>query len=60
MSKLIVPDKWSNLVIGSCIEVHRALGPGYLESVYESGLDVQFRLDFNVSKLVDGVKRIVL
>jgi GxxExxY protein len=45
MSELIVPDNWSNRVIGSCIEVHRALGPGFLESVYESGLDVQFQLD---------------
>ena len=28
-------DATTELVIGSCIEVHRALGPGLLESAYE-------------------------
>ena len=28
-------DDWSPVVIGACIEVHRALGPGLLESAYE-------------------------
>lgn len=28
-------NRVSNLVIGACIEVHRALGPGLLESAYE-------------------------
>jgi GxxExxY protein len=28
-------DKLSEAVIGACIEVHRALGPGLLESAYE-------------------------
>lgn len=28
-------DKLSEKVIGACIEVHRALGPGLLESAYE-------------------------
>jgi GxxExxY protein len=34
----------TNAIIGACIEVHRVLGPGYLESVYENALAVEFRL----------------
>ena len=31
-------DEWSHKVIGAAIEVHRALGPGLLESAYQSCL----------------------
>ena len=31
-------EKLSNRIIGACIEVHRELGPGLLETVYESCL----------------------
>jgi GxxExxY protein len=34
----------SRAVIGACIEVHRALGPGLLESAYEQCLAHDFRL----------------
>ena len=37
-------DQLAREVIGAAIEVHRHLGPGYLESVYQSALAVELRL----------------
>jgi GxxExxY protein len=37
-------DALASRVIGAAIEVHRVLGPGYLESVYEDALDVELGL----------------
>ena len=37
-------DKISNQIIGAAIEVHRALGPGLLESAYEECLCREFSL----------------
>ncbi|MFN8641444.1 MAG: GxxExxY protein [Candidatus Binatia bacterium] len=34
-------DRVAHSVIGAAIEVHRALGPGFLESVYEAAIDVE-------------------
>src|SRR5262245_1078936 len=37
-------NRLTNLIIGACIEVHRELGPGYLESYYERALEREFQL----------------
>lgn len=37
-------DRLAHEVIGAAIEVHRLLGPGYLESVYEEALGVELSL----------------
>jgi GxxExxY protein len=37
-------NQLSHAVIGAAIEVHRLLGPGYLESVYEQALCVEFEI----------------
>jgi GxxExxY protein len=37
-------DRLVHEVIGAAIEVHRILGPGYLESVYEEALVVELRI----------------
>jgi len=34
-------DELAKVVIGAAIEVHRQLGPGYLESLYEDALGIE-------------------
>ncbi len=37
-------DRLAQEVIGAAIEVHRALGPGFLETVYEQAMSVELDL----------------
>jgi len=38
-------EELSNKIINSAIEVHKRLGPGFLESIYEEALKIQLIKD---------------
>lgn len=73
----IAPDveKVGKAILDAAFKVHTALGPGLLESVYEtttayeaqimtylrlSGVRLGFLINFNVKHLKDGIKRFVV
>ncbi len=54
-------NELSNKVIGSAIEVHKHLGPGYLESIYEESLafeltklGIQFKRQVDIPVIYKG------
>jgi hypothetical protein len=50
----------THLVIGTAIDIHRTLGPGLLEAVYEECLAKEFTLrsiNFKVPVQEDGIRR---
>jgi hypothetical protein len=63
------PDPVTSRIIGCAITLHRFLGPGLLESVYHTGLAIEFArlrltglrtgllLNFGRPVLKDGIKR---
>ena len=47
-------DKLTELIIGAAIEVHKVLGPGLLESIYEEALYYELSLhDLKVQRQVE-------
>ncbi len=45
--RMVIPAEWNELtesIIGAAIEVHRELGPGLLEKIYEEAFDYELRL----------------
>jgi hypothetical protein len=67
-------DRLAKEVVDAAFKVHSKLGPGLLESVYETCLAHELNkrdlkltkmrlgllINFNVSKIKDGIKRIIL
>jgi len=35
-------EKLVNKIIGCCIDVHKEIGPGFLESIYHRALEIRF------------------
>ena len=59
----IDPNEIPHLIVGSCMEVHRELGPGLPEAVYRDGLAREFRMrelvvhrDYPVQVIYKGEK----
>jgi len=50
-------NKLSNKVIGVAIEVHKRLGPGFVEKIYQRILEIEFK---KAGLIVEREKRIVI
>jgi len=53
-------DRLSGEVIGAAFEVHRIMGPGLLESIYELNVPLGLLFNFHEGTLVGGISRLVL
>lgn len=50
-------NKLSNKIIGIAIEVHKKLGPGFAENIYQKILEIEFK---KAGLLVEREKRIII
>jgi hypothetical protein len=53
-------EELAHEIIGAAIEVHRVLGPGFLESISKTTrLGLGLLINFRVLVLKDGIERVV-
>ena len=55
-------EELTGKIIGAAIEVHRQLGPGFIESIYENALVYELRkrgLLLNFAKVELDVRRVI-
>ncbi|MCR8559434.1 GxxExxY protein [Mucilaginibacter sp. BJC16-A38] len=45
INKNFEPDELTRKIIGCCFEVHRLLGPGFVEKIYARALEHQLKLE---------------
>ncbi len=49
-------ENLTNKIIGCAIKVHRILGPGFIESIYENALNLSHGLILNFNKIKIEIK----
>ena len=55
MPTALIEGELSERILGCCIQVHRVLGPGFLEKIYEEALAIELAkagLEFERQKIV--------